>query len=240
MADVFTGFDFLGSIDPETYPFQAIDRLNRRHDYIVQAKQSSIVGASVLDLACYDGRWSYAFAGAGSATVVGVGARADALQRFDSFPPAAFKQRVELHHGDHFEFLERQAAQRRRFDVIALAGVYLMDHYRLLRLAHQLRPRLIIIDGAFSPHPWPIIVMMREDPWREYQVAPSGPGAMRPIGTPSRAAMETMAAGLDYQVEWADWQALPEAQRTNVRDYYRRKGRVRSTAYLTPKDSDAA
>jgi predicted RNA methylase len=40
---------------------------------------SEISGARVLDLASHDGRWSYAFAGVGAASVVGIEGRQEMI-----------------------------------------------------------------------------------------------------------------------------------------------------------------
>jgi hypothetical protein len=58
-------FDFLGDNPRYADSSLALNRLNQRHRFIVEAYADEIAGARVLDLACHDGRWSYALAAAG-------------------------------------------------------------------------------------------------------------------------------------------------------------------------------
>jgi len=152
-------FDFLATTPRYAGSKLALNRLNMRHRFIVQPFVEEISGARVLDLACHDGRWSYALSAAGAAEVVGIEGRAELIAEFASYPDDEARARVRLEQGDVFEALPAFAARRETFDVVAIYGLFyhLMDHHRLLRLVHALSPRLVIIDSVFLNREQPFI-----------------------------------------------------------------------------------
>ena len=130
-------FDFLKDIPPYLENGAMVQRLNNRHRLLIQPFLPQISGGRVLDLACHDGRWSYALAAAGAAKVEGVEARAELIERFKAFPQRDFKPRVKLHCNDIFADIEARLARSERFDVVAVYGIFyhIMDHFRLLLLS---------------------------------------------------------------------------------------------------------
>ena len=118
----------------------------------------------MLDLAAHDGRWAYAFAGAGAARVVGIEGRGDLIARFAQFPDPELKARVRLREGDIFAGMEAALAAGERYDVVGVLGIFyhIMDHFRLLRLVQGFQPRLVIVDGDFALAKNAMIQLMRE------------------------------------------------------------------------------
>lgn len=57
-----------------------------------------------------------------------------------------------------------QIALGNHFDVVAISGIFyhITEHYRLVTLAAQLRPNLMIIDSEFLSQSGPIIRFSRE------------------------------------------------------------------------------
>jgi 2-polyprenyl-3-methyl-5-hydroxy-6-metoxy-1,4-benzoquinol methylase len=157
-------FDFLAEIEPYAEDAGSIRRLNARHKMIVAPLARQIAGKSVLDLAAHDGRWAHAFADAGAREVVGIEGREALVARYAQFPHPKTKARVTLKVGDIFDGMEAEIAAGKTYDVLGVLGIFdhIMDHFRLLKLVHQLRPGLVIIDSEFALRPGPVITLARE------------------------------------------------------------------------------
>lgn len=234
-------FDFLRA-DPN-YSMTDLSRMNCRHDMIIAPFKAELHDARVLDLAAHDGRWSYALAGAGARSVLGVEARQMLIDRYDSFPAAPFKDRVQFHTGDLFDTLDQMIATQERFDVVALFGIlyHVMDHFRLLRQVTALRPDLVIIDSEFISSANPMIQLVRERTDNPLNAIPQHAGQETAIvGIPSTVAVERIAEALNYRCDWLDWDALPPEKRRGVRDYFRAEKKRRRSCVLRPKRSQRA
>lgn len=232
-------FDFLRKNPRYAGKDLSLNRLNRRHQFLIDPFRSDLTGARVLDLASHDGRWSYALSEAGAAEVVGVEARADQIAQFDSYPDGPVKERVSFVHGDVYEEIPRMATAGERFDVVAVFGLYyhVMDHYGLLTRIQQLRPRLVIIDSEFTTSTEASIRLVTEPTAsRLNSIAHVAGQATAPVGIPSRSALELMAGSLGYEVEWSNWNALPPSQRGGLKSYYRTppEWKIRDTCALRP------
>lgn len=217
-------FDFLKSnVRYADHPLN-INRLNRRHEFLVAPYASEIAGKRVLDLASHDGRWSYALSAAGAGEVVGVEAREDQIAQFDRYPAGEVKDRVRFVPGDVYVELPRLVEEGQRFDVVAVYGLFyhVMDHYGLLKLVKQLGAELVIIDSEFYLHPDPVIRFATESTDSHLNtIAHDRDQDIAPVAVPSAAALETMATSLGYDVTWADWESVPVSERGGLRSYYR-------------------
>ncbi len=233
MAEVF---DFLKDIPPYCENDTTIRRLNHRHRLLIDPFKPQIDGARVLDLACHDGRWAYAFAAAGAREVIGVEARQDLIDRFAAFPPSDFKPRVTLRHNDIFAELERLVASAERFDVVALYGIFyhVMDHFYLLRLIQRLCPQIIIIDSEFIVLDNAMIQLLREEVSNPLNAVASVDGQLTTVvGVPSRRATEFMAEALGLEVTWLDQSLILGGDRAGMQDYFREGRKVRGTCALS-------
>jgi hypothetical protein len=231
-------FDFLKDIEPYAEDFPSVRRLNTRHKMIVEPLAAEIVGKSVLDLAAHDGRWAHAFAGAGGRAVLGIEGRAALVARYAHYPHPDIKARVRLQVGDIFDGMEAEIAAGRTYDVLGVLGIFyhIMDHFRLLKLVHRLRPELVIIDSEFALRPGPVIALARERVDNPLNAIAQVEGQEKTvIGIPSFSAMEVMADVLGYDITWLDWERLPEGQRAAVGDYYRLENKRRGTCLLRPR-----
>ena len=65
-------YDFLNDLTHYVEHGSSAARMNARHEFLIADFAEEIIGAKVIDLAAHDGRWCYAFAGAGAAWVVGI------------------------------------------------------------------------------------------------------------------------------------------------------------------------
>lgn len=231
-------FDFLGGLARYATSDSEVARMNRRFEHLVEPFRAEIEGARVLDLAAHDGRWSYALAGAGAASVDGVEVRPDLIAQFAAYPDTPFKARVRLIRSDLFEALEDFVREGRVYDVVAVFGIlyHLMDHHRLFVLIRRLRPRLVIVDSEFMTHAWPMVQLIREDPSNILNAAPYYEGQEKVLkGIPSSAAMEAIADTLGYRLEWIRWEDLPPERRKGVADYFRKEKMIRRSCVLRPK-----
>lgn len=230
-------FDFLTDHPSYAASDAPSRRLNKRHRMIIEPFRGDIQGAKVLDLGAHDGRWAYAFAAAGAASVVGVEARPELIARFRDFPDDAARSRVSLVEGDVFAALEHFAEDGWRFDVVAVLGLFyhVMDHFRLLQLIRMAEPRLVLIDGEFMIARNPMIQLVREKTAKPVNAAPQFAGQERAIkGVPSFPAMEAMADALDYDLNWVDAAMFAE-DRAGIQDYFRDKTFRRALCALRPR-----
>lgn len=230
-------FDFVTDLPFYADHNAAAARLNGRHHFLIEPYREQIRNARVLDLGAHDGRWSYAFAGAGAREVVGIEARQHLIDTFARYPDPVLKARVKLRCADMFEFLEQAVAAQERFDIVAIFGVFyhIMDHYRLLQLVRQLRPALVIVDTELADRPGPVITLSKERTEKDLNAAPQIAGQEVAIkGIPSAKAVALMAEGLNYDLVWADWRTLPPHLRAGVGDYFAAKGTYRGTFALIP------
>lgn len=230
-------FDFLSGIERYAQDQAAIDRLNRRHRMVIAPLAAEIEGARVLDLAAHDGRWAHAWAGAGAREVIGIEGRPDLVARYQTFPDLDLRVRVQLEVGDIFDGLEARVRAGERFDIVGVLGIFyhVMDHFRLLRLATALQPKMIVIDSEFALRPGPTITLARERTDKPLNATPQTPGQkIAVVGIPSRAATELMAEALGYRTEWLDWTALKGEDRAGLWDYYRPRNKRRGTCILRP------
>jgi 2-polyprenyl-3-methyl-5-hydroxy-6-metoxy-1,4-benzoquinol methylase len=230
-------FDFIADLPYYHDHTAPIQRMNKRHDALIAPFASEISGSRVLDLASHDGRWSYAFAGAGAASVVGIEGRQEMVEMFDDFPDEALKSKVELRFGDIYVELGAAITNGETYDVVAVFGIlyHLMDHFRLFLLIRKLKPKLIIVDSEFMRRPASMMMLVSELTSNVLNAIPQYEGQERAIkAIPSFKAMWRMAKALDYSCDWVDWDARAKDDRRGVSDYYRETDMRRGTCMLRP------
>lgn len=231
-------FDFVGTLPLYEDHKGAAGRLNGRYHFLIRPYFEQIRDARVLDLGAHDGRWSYAFAGAGAREVIGIEARQNLIDSFDAYPDPDLRAKVQLRRADIFAALEQEIAAGARYDIVAVFGIFyhIMDHFRLLYLIRQLQPGLVIVDTELSDRPGPVITLSRERTAKDLNAAPQIEGQDVAVkGIPSAKAVVLMADALNYDLNWADWTRLPPHLRSGVGDYFRTEGTYRDTFTLTPR-----
>lgn len=231
-------FDFVEGLAHYDGLNQPVARLNKRHAFVIDAFKDQIAGARVLDLASHDGRWCYAFAGAGAASVLGIEARQELVDEYAQYPETDFKSKVTLRCDDLYDGMEAEVKSSQTYDVIGVLGIlyHVMDHFRLFQLARKLKPKLIIVDSEFMLRDGPMIQLVRERTDNILNAAPQVEGQEVAIkGVPSFAAMEVIADVLGYDVLWSDWDSLPKGKRGGVGDYFREAKMRRATCALVPR-----
>lgn len=234
-------FDFISDLPYYQDVDVSVPRMNARYDALIAPHAEEIAGAKVLDLAAHDGRWSYAFAGAGAASVVGIEGRADMVAKFADFPQADFASRIDLRVGDLFDGMQAEIDRGETYDIVSVFGIlyHVMDHFRLFQMVRKLKPKLVIVDSEFLLRPGPIMMLISERTSNVLNAIPQYEGQERALkAVCSFKAMDMMAEALAYDIEWHDWDAIPENARKGISDYYRPKDKRRGTCVLRPSSVD--
>jgi SAM-dependent methyltransferase len=233
-----TPFGFLSKSPPYSEDQTSVERLNNRHRLLIDPFVPQIMGSRVLDLACHDGRWSYALAAAGADEVLGIEARQELIDSFANFPDTDFKSRVTLRCDDIFAALEDLAARGETFNVVAVFGIFyhIMDHYRLLNLIRRLQPKIILIDSEFIMVDNAMIQVLTEKTDDPLHAAPGHKHQARiAVGVPTPRATEFMAETLDYEVTWLQSGLILGEDRNGMHDYFRSGRKQRQVCVLARK-----
>jgi SAM-dependent methyltransferase len=204
----FPRFYTTSSTSPDTA------RLNLRYEAIFGENRDIFEGASVLDLASHDGRWSLAALATGARSVIGIEARPElvkvAAENLGRYGYGA--DRVRFVTGDVHQVLNTQDFEA---DVVLCLGFlyHTLRYNELLGGIRRAKARYLIID-TFSPYmtaPVPNVNVITE--YAEEQgsaVADTythGPSVL--VGLPNLAAIRTMLGAYGYRVErLSDWAGL--------------------------------
>jgi hypothetical protein len=189
-------------------------RLNLRYEAIFGQNRDIFEGASVLDLASHDGRWSLAALAAGARSVTGVEARPELVKAStENLGEYGYgPDRVRFVSGDVHDVLSTGHFEA---DVVLCLG-FLYHTLRYNELLHGIRrtnARYLIID-TFSPYmmgPVANVNVITEDADEEGKAAADsythGPSVL--VGCPNLAAIKTMLGAYGYRVErLSDWAGL--------------------------------
>jgi hypothetical protein len=191
-----------------------IARLNLRYEAIIGDNRDLFAGASVLDIASHDGRWSLAALATGARSVTGIEARPElvkaATRNLGEYGYGADRARFIT--GDVHEVLNTQDFDA---DVVLCLG-FLYHTLRFNELLNGIRrtnARHLIID-TFSPYmmgPVPNVNVITEYADEEGKAAADGysHGPAVLVGLPNLAAIRTMLGAYGYRVErLSDWVGL--------------------------------
>jgi hypothetical protein len=189
-------------------------RLNLRYEAIFGENRDIFAGATVLDLASHDGRWSLAALASGAASVIGIEAQPDlvrhaakSLEQYGYGP-----DRCSFITGDVFDAFDKQF-----FDVdVVLCLGFLYHTLRYNELFHGIRranPRHLIIDTVAKPmmRGRAAVYLAREQVAREGNAVNDqySDGEMVLIGKPNLNAIRRMTSAYGFVVErLSDWAGL--------------------------------
>ncbi|WP_339947745.1 methyltransferase domain-containing protein [uncultured Albimonas sp.] len=140
-----------------------LQRLDFRHRLIIEANADLLTGKRVLDLACHDGRFSYAALEAGAAHVTGIEARADHTE--------AARENLRFHQVDEsrWRFLEGDMFERigeiepGSIDTVMVLGFlyHTARQYELFAAISALGASAVILDSAILPRKKRAMVQLR-------------------------------------------------------------------------------
>jgi methyltransferase family protein len=189
-------------------------RLNLRYEAIFGENRDVFEGASVLDLASHDGRWSLAALATGARSVTGIEARPELVKAAtENLAEYGYEaDRVRFVTGDVHDVLGTREFEA---DVVLCLG-FLYHTLRYNELLHGIRrtnARYLIID-TFSPYmmgPVANVHVITEDADEEGKAAADtyshGPSVL--VGCPNLAAIQAMLGAYGYRVErLSDWAGL--------------------------------
>lgn len=189
-------------------------RLNLRYEAIFGENRDIFAGASVLDLASHDGRWSLAALVTGARSVVGIEARPELVKAAtENLGECGYRADcARFVTGDVHEVLNMQDLQ---VDVVLCLGFlyHTLRYNELLRGIRRTNARYLIID-TFSPYmmgPVPNVnVITEHDDGQGSAAADSYThGASVLVGRPNLAAIQIMLGAYGYRVErLSDWAGL--------------------------------
>jgi len=200
---------------------QTLARLQERHRRIIDANADAFSDKTVLDLACNNGRWSYAALEAGAKKVVGVEGRADKVTEARSiFERLAKSSNYEFHVGDMYDWLHDNKSQH--FDTVMCLGVFyhIMDHHRLLSSIARLQPQTIIVDSGFVRSFRNSVHVQTEDPNQHKNALPKYKDqAAEFAGFVSLGLMIQMSWNLGYNCRPVVWDPENIENKHSVQDY---------------------
>jgi precorrin-6B methylase 2 len=198
-------------------------RLNARYRALIAGNLQAIRDRTIVDLACHDGRWSFAALMAGARHVIGIEARPELVQSAEANLNhyRIVEDRYRFIVGDAIEQLD--SIQPDSIDTVFCFGFFYHTPHHMLLLSKiaRLNPRHLILDTAIQPsRSHAFIAMYKEKVAIQANAALHSPGdpAYAVVGTPTRAALELMLSSFGWQFtyyDWhnagiADWQRLPD------------------------------
>ena len=129
------------------------NRLNNRYKAMIERNADQLKGASVLDLASHDGRWSFAALQTGAQSIVGLEGQSELVAEAEkSFAEYGIdSDRYRFVCGDLFETVKELDAGT--FDVVMCFGFFHMHnrHYEILQQIQRLAPKHLIMDVWILP-----------------------------------------------------------------------------------------
>ena len=189
-------------------------RLNLRYEAIVAENRDILAGASVLDLASHDGRWSLAALEAGARSVIGIESRPELVKAAtENLGEYGYgPERARFITGDVHEVL---ATQDLHANVVLCLGFlyHTLRYNELLDGIRRTKAHYLIID-TFSPFmmgPVPNVNVITEDADEEGRAAADvyTHGQSVLVGRPNLAAIRTMLGAYGYRADrLSDWPAL--------------------------------
>jgi hypothetical protein len=195
----------------ETGPW--LERLNARYVALIQSNRELLTGASVLDLASHDGRFSYAALRSGAARVVGIEheprlvVKSRENMEFYNVP----SRQYDFVSGDMFTAIENVE----RCDVVFCFGIlyHINDHMLLLSKIAAAEPRFLIIDTNVSEMDGAVIEL------RSGVGVTPPPNGSHIEGRPSKAALDAMLSYFGWTFEYFDWRGSGLTDAKHLSDY---------------------
>lgn len=209
---------------------QSRSRHQARHAMILDCFRHMIADSTVLCLGAGEGQWCRDLAMAGALHVFGVEESPAMVEAFKRSAGIGAAERIEMAVGAPHEKLAELAEAGRQIDVVLGFDLFenTGDLARIFTHLMQLRPRVVFSDGLITPADDPVLRLQRIR--TKAQVG----AQMRLI--PSPTAIEMVAKFTGFEVDWTDWEQIPESARSGLGDYYRSGPVVRSSFTMIPQD----
>jgi SAM-dependent methyltransferase len=196
-------------------------RLQERHLRIVDANPDAFSGKRVIDLACNNGRWSFAALQAGAANVTGVEGRPEKVEEARRiFERLGAPGRYQFEVGDIYDWLHDRSPEP--VDTVLCLGVFyhIMDHHRLMSLMARTGCQTIVIDSGFVRSFRNSVHVQMEDPAAHRNALPKFAGqAAEFAGFVSLGLMIQMAWNLGFNCRPVLWDPAAINDKISVQDY---------------------
>jgi hypothetical protein len=187
-------------------------RLNLRHEAMFGENLEIFDGASVLDIASHDGRWSFAALQAGAASVVGLEGRPELIdnanETFEQYGVDPARYRFVA--GDLFHTLAQESGE---FDVVLCLGFlyHTLRYNELLARVRRFDPKHLMIDTQVAKGEHVAIRLRVEEAFHTSNAIAddfSHGGAVL-TGRPTVNGLEMMAGAYGFELErYSDWAGL--------------------------------
>jgi 2-polyprenyl-3-methyl-5-hydroxy-6-metoxy-1,4-benzoquinol methylase len=202
------------------------NHLNGRFKAIIESNLDIIKNSSILDIACHDGRWSFAALKNGAKSVIGIEARQHLVDNAnENMQTYGIPQ-------NSFQFIKNDIHQEikklepNQFDIVfCLDFLYhTIDHWFLLSQIKRLNPKFIVIDTRIDLSDERIIKLHMDYSEKEAHAATNDLHKTKIlVGTPSRSSLEMMLTCLGFDnIEYFDWKKNV-INFKNLVDYYHGK-----------------
>lgn len=209
---------------------QSRSRHQARHAMILDCFRHMIADSTVLCLGAGEGQWCRDLAMAGALHVLGVEESPALVDAFKRSAGIGAAERIEMVTAMSHEKLAELAEDGRQIDVVLGFDLFenTGDLAKIFTNLMQLRPRVVFSDGLITQAEDPVLRLQR------VRTKAHVGAQMRLI--PSPAAIEMVAKFTGFEVDWTDWEQIPEAARSGLGDYYRSGPVVRSSFTMIPQD----
>lgn len=177
----------------------SLDRLNARYTGLIHRHRHLLEGATVLDLASHDGRFSFGALKTGAERVVGVEIDGSLVEQ------AHENMATYGVSPDRYEFVQRDMFRHfddlEQFDVVFCFGIlyHVNDHMQLLANIEGVEPRWLIVDTRISQLEDAVIELRSP-----LGASPPPPGSQLE-GYPSRIGLDVMLSSFGWDSERLDW-----------------------------------
>lgn len=202
-------------------------RLNCRYLGLIDAYKEYIQNSSILDIACMDGRWSFAAIKNDAKKVLGIEGREESVKYcYENMEKYNIpKEKYSFIVGDIFdEIIKLKPGQ---FDTIFCFGFlyHTPNPWGLLSEIKHLEPKYVIIDTHIARVKGPFI-RLREENTEKKRAAISNkknPQKTTVVGSPTIAALNMMLKNLGFDFKYFDWENSGLATIDGMQEYAEKK-----------------
>jgi len=194
------------------------NRLNTRYLALIDNNKEIIKNSTILDLACHDGRWSFAALKNGAKRITGIEGRKHlvdySLKNMSHYDIP--KKEYDIITGDVFNEMKR--IESNTFDIVFCFGFFYhtIHHMQLLQEIKRLSPKYLILDTRISTFTEPVILLREDDPKKDQNAIGEQPII---AGLPSKSGLELMLNNVGFSFEYYNWHDKGITDWKSIEDY---------------------
>lgn len=217
VANVFENSRFLQSSSTGNWA----NRLNWRHEVLLQRNRALFENRSVLDIAAHDGRFSWAALRLGARHVTGIEGRPELVRTAidnltaENIPASGFA----FESADIFDKLAEFAVGQ--FDVVFCFGFFYhtIRHVEMVQELARMRPGAVILDTNVYVDPVddsrPMVVLRDENSQEQHATV----DPINLVGWTNRNYTEALFKAHGFAIREIDWQRAGIADWSDLADY---------------------